>query len=581
MADAPQPDPNPQPDPSPQTGFGNETIADHILGDQPAASLADDRLGFGPYIDAVAKFLTDDSTKPPLTLSVEGMWGAGKSSFMGLLKSKLQSLGRRRFVTFEAWQYSADDGLWAAFLDAFDAQLWKSLKPREKWMARYKLVKLRMSVHGAMDTVVTMLWILAAVLILVPVLWYSATHAANLGRILSGLETKSHGAGPEITELLATFGGLAGSMAAILVFVSKLHELLKSPAALNRTKKLWGKLDFHDRLPLIHEMTRNLQSLIGAYAGNDTVYVFIDDLDRCEYSKAAELIQGLLQLTSKAPRVVLIIGLDRDKVAAAMAARQEKLLPYLYGVRPEDAYAVGADYGQRFLEKFIQVAYILPVPRASGLKAMINPNIPPPATPPQPGAVSVQAVRVATGKDDATTMNALIDMAHAAFDHSPRNVKQFVNMFRLQAFIASETGLFENPEVTRFNGTLLTVPQLAKYVALCMRWPRFVNAALDDPGLVSQMENSLSNWTNLEGAALPDAVQPWMSDRGLTALLGFENNEPQFQLGGVDLRLLTTVAPARLTPEGATDVPPASQASSAPPTSSAAQAPPPVSQAMA
>ncbi|HEY2859171.1 MAG TPA: P-loop NTPase fold protein [Terracidiphilus sp.] len=532
-----------QPFPNPQAGFGDETIADHILGDQPAEKFSEDRLGFKPYVEAVAKFLTDESTKAPLTMSVEGLWGSGKSSFMRLLQTKLGELGKRRFVAFEAWQYSADEGLWAAFLDAFDAQLWKSLKWREKWRARYKLVKLRMSVQGAMDTVVTGLWIVFAMLILVPVGWYSLKHFRILGDMLSHFGGNK---GEEISELLAAFGGVAGSMAAVLVFVSKLHELLKSPAALNRTKKLWGRPDFHDRLPLIQEMTRNLQSLIEAYAGKDeTVYVFIDDLDRCEYTKAAELIQGLLLLASSAPNVALIVGLDREKVAAAMAAKQEKLLPYLYHVAPANIYAIGDDYGQRFLEKFIQVSYVLPAPRPSGLKAMINPNAPPPDTPPPPGAASVQAVRVATGKDDSHTLDALIDMANVAFDRNPRNVKQFINMFRLQAFIASETGLFENPEVTRWSGLLLMVPQLAKFVALCMRWPRFVNTALNNPNLLTELEDHLTTSYGAPKSPLTEDAQGWLSDRGLAALLSFEVDEPQFRLAGVDLRLLMVIAPAR------------------------------------
>jgi hypothetical protein len=33
-----------------------------------------DSLGFAPYVEAIAEFLTNENTKPPLTLSVEGDW---------------------------------------------------------------------------------------------------------------------------------------------------------------------------------------------------------------------------------------------------------------------------------------------------------------------------------------------------------------------------------------------------------------------------------------------------------------------------------------------------------------------------
>ncbi|MFZ0272014.1 MAG: P-loop NTPase fold protein [Acidobacteriaceae bacterium] len=530
---------NSSPEQQPQEqlgGFVEQTVADHILGDQPAARDKEDRLGFQPYVTAVAKFLTHPSTKVPLTMSVEGMWGAGKSSFMRLLQERLASLGQKRFVTFEAWRYNADEGLWAAFLDAFDSQLRERMSAGERREARWRLVRLRMSLQGAMDTVTTVGWMVAALLVSLSVVVYAGRH----GWVWISQSNK------DVVQLIAAAGGLAGTVAALLVFLSKLAELLKSPAALGRAKKLWGAPNFHERMPLIYDMTANLKSLVEAYVGEETVYVFIDDLDRCEYSKAAELIQGLLLLASSAPKVALIVGLDRDKVAAALSAKQEKLLPYLYKVGPSEIYTVGNDYGQRFLEKFIQISYGVPRPRASGLKAMINPKVAPPEPPPAPGMVSIQAVRVATGEDDSTTLNAMIDMANEVFDHNPRNVKQFVNILRLQAFMASETGLFEDPAVLRMSGILLTVPQLAKFVALCMRWPDFVAAALWDEKLVGNVENAATSASSQGEGKTPDLASSWLSDPYLGALFRFQATDPQFLLANVDFRLLTTVAPGRV-----------------------------------
>src|SRR6516162_6106306 len=49
------------------------------VGDQPTAT---DTLGFAPYVEALAAFLRSDATSPPLSVSIEGEWGSGKSSFM-------------------------------------------------------------------------------------------------------------------------------------------------------------------------------------------------------------------------------------------------------------------------------------------------------------------------------------------------------------------------------------------------------------------------------------------------------------------------------------------------------------------
>ena len=47
-----------------------ESIRLAMNSDQPAEK---DFLGFKPYVEAIADFLTDPNTKPPLTLSIEGL----------------------------------------------------------------------------------------------------------------------------------------------------------------------------------------------------------------------------------------------------------------------------------------------------------------------------------------------------------------------------------------------------------------------------------------------------------------------------------------------------------------------------
>ena len=55
------------------------SILNTSVGDQAAVQ---DSLGFTPYVRAIAEFLINEQTKPPLTISIEGEWGSGKSSLM-------------------------------------------------------------------------------------------------------------------------------------------------------------------------------------------------------------------------------------------------------------------------------------------------------------------------------------------------------------------------------------------------------------------------------------------------------------------------------------------------------------------
>ena len=80
-----------------------------------------DDLGFGPYVKCLAAFLTHNDTKPPLTVSVEGPWGCGKSSFMLQLmhevsKRTMANGKPPKPVWFNAWRLDKEEALWAAFV---------------------------------------------------------------------------------------------------------------------------------------------------------------------------------------------------------------------------------------------------------------------------------------------------------------------------------------------------------------------------------------------------------------------------------------------------------------------------------
>jgi KAP family P-loop domain len=516
-----------------------DTIANHVLGDQPAASAKDDRLGFAPYVAAVAAFLTDPSTKIPLTLSVEGLWGSGKSSFMLQLQEALRKRGKTKIVSFNAWQYSADEGLWAAFIHEFDAKLNRALTPVERVYARIRLVGLRLSWQEGFQTAKALLWLLAS---------FFATAAILLYLFHGGIDAfivalKAGKADEAVTKTIALVGGAGGSLAAALIFLNQLRALFKSPASIESATRIFSRPNYASKLPLIRQITEDFNSLVKAYAGEDNVYVFIDDLDRCEYSKAAELMQALLMLLSSAPKIALIVGLDRQKVAAATATKQEKLLPYLYGVPSTDVYKYGLEYGQSFIEKFIQLSYILPTPGPRNMKAMINSDAAPPDATVPPSQKSIKAIEIVTGKDDSRTLNRMIDMADSVFEHNPRNVKQFVNMFRLQAFIANETGLFGSDRVSTGG---LTIPQLGKFVLLNMRWPQFIAVISSDPELINTIE--------AQGESIPQPSarlndpKPWTADRHLVRLLTFGIKEygKEYSLAGIDFARLNEIVPARV-----------------------------------
>ncbi|MEH2182381.1 P-loop NTPase fold protein [Nostoc sp.] len=71
-----------------------ESVNDAAIKDQPTF---EDYLGFQPYVTAIATFLTNSETQPPLTLAIEGEWGSGKSSFMKQLEKAIERIEKNHF----------------------------------------------------------------------------------------------------------------------------------------------------------------------------------------------------------------------------------------------------------------------------------------------------------------------------------------------------------------------------------------------------------------------------------------------------------------------------------------------------
>jgi hypothetical protein len=70
-------------------------------------------------------------------------------------------------------------------------------------------------------------------------------------------------------------------------------------------------------------------------------------------------------------RMIFIIGMDREKVAASIAAKYSSVLEYIDegqdGPSPDKLA-----FGYRFLEKFIQIQYRLPQPRLINVRTLVG-----------------------------------------------------------------------------------------------------------------------------------------------------------------------------------------------------------------
>jgi hypothetical protein len=506
------------------------SVARYAVGD---SETEDDNLGFGPYVEAVAEFLVHEDTQPPLTMSVEGEWGSGKSSFMRQLQKEIRRIytdqGKEKcfIVEFDPWRHDKDEALWAAFALRFVRQVSGKLGLCKRLFAN---TSLKFTQYNWREGWVDFLKVVGLLIV-----WLVVT-GVLITLVRKGVLLDKDGN----IELPGWIGSMAVLAGALLVALGKVKDLVGSPLAVD-LKKYMKKPDYVSKTSFIEQFHEDFEKVVRTYAGNERVYVFVDDLDRCEVPKAAELMESINLMLSDNPKLVFIMGMDREKVAAGLAVKHEKLLPFLSGWatsrgesdKDEVKRKRGIRYGYSFIEKFIQIPFVLPIPTSKSIKKMLlemagktedvdkvaqNDEVKEPAEttgatektpdkpdenkdvmddaemttqPPSEVKEDKEAARTARKEarekvmlrfeGDNKNFRSVVLMVSEAFGNNPRRVKQFVNLFRLRVRTAASTGLI-TPEESQF-----TPVQLGKFVAIGLGWPLFIRDLERNPRLLDDL----------------------------------------------------------------------------------------------
>mgnify|MGYP001810314445 CR=1 FL=1 len=519
-----------------------------------------------------------EQTQPPLTLSVEGEWGSGKSSFMKMLEEYLRKKGGRT-VWFNAWRHDKAESVWAAFALSFIKQIstpknWRDL-PRII-LGHFKLQLLRFNLEKGLFELIKALPLIIFVIcasIAIPfiLIVYGVEGINELIRATTSQDvfwSKIN----SVFKLLFTAVGLtlsgAGIFSGIKSLLRNFQRLLQNPK--NNLIKYIEAPDYKKQSAFVEEFHEDFAKIVDAYIGNDRVYVFIDDLDRCEHPKSADLMQAINLMIADDPSVVFILGMDREKVAASLAVKYENILKYLPSETTEidpDILArrsanKGLAYGYTFIEKFVQLPFLVPQPSQSDFERFLtqlatstppnlqpakprftffqsfwgkfklalplrnnsqkhltsatsnqtsdlknlsldNPSIESEQTEKQKAQAAVikrlEAIQVNNFDKDSPTVRNVIMMVAPALDYNPRRIKHFINVFRLKVYIANETGLFF--EERGENGNLL-VPSLT-----FEQLGKFTAISLKWPLLLSDLENDKQILAKLEKFALRESMQ--------------------------------------------------------------------------
>jgi hypothetical protein len=366
----------------------DEAIAPEIEADAPALKLADDRLAFTPIVEILAKFLRNTGTRPPLTISIDGEWGSGKTSMMRMLQGELRALGFPT-VWFNPWHHQKEDVMLAGLLQHIRTEgLPFPLHPRGI-RYRTRLITGRILAHPFATAFIL-------IGLLTPVFYFLRHNPGDafgyFGRIIKpavdligALIPPSAESAGKIADSL-TDPGLWFTVSFVIAaffFVNGLRSFPLSPAALLAT--LNSKFSAHsaeNQTDFRRRFGETFGMVTGALSPRPMV-IFIDDLDRCLPEKALETLEATNYLAScgqcfivlgmARARVERLIGLASERLAAEMADMEGGEYRRIHK-EADTQRDLRRNYARRYLEKLVQLNVRVPSSDGRRLMRLLNPE---------------------------------------------------------------------------------------------------------------------------------------------------------------------------------------------------------------
>jgi hypothetical protein len=268
-------------------------LAGATLTNNPVRDVRRDLFGRGGFATAVAGLVREHAHDELIVIGIEGAWGTGKSSVLGMAATELISDGRHREVGVSAWRAPSRD----QFLANLSYGMVTALK--RDWQSSYfRVAWARLSRQSTPALVTLVLPILTlAMLIALPEVrtWTKSV-----------VETKP--------EKLAAGLGLFG--VPILTF---LFSRISQPV-LDGAKTMFGKASL-DGVGALERFAHDFDVLGAGQAKGSRFIVLVEDLDRCSPAQVTDVLSAIAQLSShpKAGRLAFLLAYDRKVLLKSIA----------------------------------------------------------------------------------------------------------------------------------------------------------------------------------------------------------------------------------------------------------------------
>lgn len=315
-----------------------EGRAAKIQTDTEVDQAADDKLEYTRYATALGHILDDPELETPITLSINGPWGSGKSTLGRLVAENLASRSTSRghhIFEFDAWQNEVGRNGANPLLRLLAQDLGRQ---RGGWTRVFKPLPLSLTTSRMRR------WRLLLTVVL---------GVVCLGGALSITPVAAFVEGWNVT--LPLQGVPIGPRLALLALLSILLAAQIASRGLETLAKFLRNPDEGAAHEKLDKVRREFDDLVAAAIERrqTPVLVIVDNLDRCQ----PYTIKAVLEATNKAlrvPDVIVILLADVE-----VLARRLKIDEGQANTDPAESY--------EYLEKMISVPFDLPVVAVSSL----------------------------------------------------------------------------------------------------------------------------------------------------------------------------------------------------------------------
>lgn len=277
----------------------------------------------------------------------------------GFLEPKIpDDIKQKEFlaVWFNPWKYESTDQVWAGLADSIVKQLTARLSPIDRERFWFQLNLNRIDGNKVRTKIFDK----------VASIWYNKMRewiwgygVATVLIILVSIINK-------YILSLASIPILLGGYQSINQYLKSKSEIENEPASISIGEYIKVP-DYSEKLGFIHHAEEDIKTVYDTFnqSGEDkTLVIFIDDLDRCSPTKIAAVFEGInLFLAGGFIPCFFIIGMDAEMVAAALNEAHSAVIEQL------PSYAIGMSVGSRYMDKFVQLPFVIPPPNAEAVRS--------------------------------------------------------------------------------------------------------------------------------------------------------------------------------------------------------------------